>query len=220
MTRGMNERICLQLIVGVAVIIWLVCLASCTPRVSYPLYLHYRGSGEISASQGASAPHLITVAAFQDQRPVENKAIIGHRVGLDGEKVHFISSGGYPGEAVTAAFRDYCTRRGYTVGHDSPPWGLDPADVAAHWGDWVVGGTIEELLVLVKTEHLMAVYECRLAVAVVMMKRIEQEEVFRERIALSSSKKEPLFSVNTAQEMINSLLTQAVDETMGGLAKK
>jgi len=163
---------------------------------------------------------VVTVTAFGDQRAVENNAIIGHRIGLDGERINFISSGGYPGEAVTAAFRDYCTRRGYTVDHENPSWDLDPADMPAHWGDWVVGGAIEELVVSVKTEHLMAVYECRLALTVVMVKGAEERQVFRERIALSSSREEPLFSVNTAQEMINTLLTQAVDETMGGLAKK
>jgi len=200
--------------------IGLLCLTSCTPRVSYPLYLHYRGSAEVPGSQSLPVPQLVTVAAFGDRRLVDNRAIIGQRIGLDGKKVHFISSGGYPAEDITNAFRDYCTRRGLAVRNDTPSWGLDPSDVRPDWGDWVIGGALEELVVSVRTEHLMTVYECRLAVAVAMATGTGEKQVFRQRIALSSSRKEPLFSVNTAQEMINTLLTQAVDETMDSLSRK
>lgn len=161
---------------------------------------------------------VVTVAKFADNRGVTDPRIIGTRVDSEGKEIPFVSSKGRLAANVTKAFKAYFFNRGYTVRGESPDWDLNPQNSSPKWGDLVVGGSIEELSVEVKT-YVRTHYECKIKLRVVIADVKEKRNLYTEKIELSSSYKGAVFRLKTAERMINDILAEAIERTLADLDK-
>jgi len=196
-----------------------ILLCACVKLTTYPIQLHYAPEGAGPEPSSKLGRKTVTVATFKDNREIPDKFVIGREIGIGGKQMPFVSSKGYPSDNVTAAFKSYLEKRGYTVRKESPNWNLDHRIIKPQWGDCVVGGTIDELSVMVSTGYVKTVYDCKLTMKVTVADAQQKKGKFSERIELSSSHTRVGFKLETAEKMINTLLSDAIERTMVELEK-
>jgi hypothetical protein len=194
-------------------------LFACTPITQYPIYLHYAPEKEGPQAKTELKEHVVTVARFIDNRALEDPRIIGTRTKRNRKTAPFVALQGEPSITITEAAETYLFTKGYTVRGETPQWNLELHTIEPRWGDWVIGGSIEQLSLEVKS-HVRTVYECTLSLRVVIAS-IKGKETIREHpIDLSSSYTTVGFRATTAERMINKLIAQAIERTLGDLEKQ
>jgi hypothetical protein len=194
-------------------------LLACTPITQYPIYLHYAPEKEGPQAKTELKRHVVTVARFIDNRVLEDPRIIGTRTKRNRKTVPFVALQGEPSNTITEAAETYLFTKGYTVRGETPQWNLELHTIEPRWGDWVIGGSIEQLSLEVKS-HVRTVYECTLSLRVVIAS-IKGKETIREHpINLSSSYTTVGFRATTAEQMINKLIAQAIERTLEDLEKQ
>jgi hypothetical protein len=195
-------------------------LAACATVTQYPIQLRYTPSQGQARIRAKFKTKVITVAAFQDKRDVADPRVIGTRRTYNGIVIPFMSSGEQPAVEISRAAQVYLAHEGCAVREESPPWDLQLQTVQGEWGDWVIGGAIEDLSVEAKSSFFRTVYECRLKLRVAVVDVRERKDIVRETIELSSSYKTFAFRLQTAERMVNKLIAQAVEGTLTEIEKK
>ena len=204
--------------IGLIAMAVVVLVFACAPKTHYPIHVHYGPQG--GEPQGTTAPagQMVTVASFIDARGLDDPTIIGTRTKRNRKTVSFVSSPGEPSDNITEAVKTYLFTRGYTVRGETPRWNRELHTIDPRWGDWVIGGAIEQLSVEVAST-VRTVYECTLVLKVTIA-RIEDEKTIREHtVNLSSSYATGIFRATTAERMINKLIAQAIEHTLEDLEK-
>jgi len=196
-----------------------VLLFSCAPATHYPIHVRYAPEGEGPQPSAELKGHVVTVARFTDKRGLDDPTIIGTRTKRNRKTVPFVSSQGEPATTITEAFETYLFTKGYTVRGETPQWDLELHTIEPRWGDWVIGGSIEQLSVEVKS-YVRTVYECKLALRVVIASIKDKKTSHQHQINLSSSYTTVNFRATTAERMINKLIAQAIEQTLGDLEKQ
>jgi hypothetical protein len=205
--------------IGFTAIAAVVLLFACAPVTRYPIHMRYAPEREGPQAQTALKGHVVTVARFIDKRGLADPTVIGTRTKRNRKTVPFVSSEGEPAANITEAVKTYLFERGYTVRGETPQWDLALHTIKPRWGDWVIGGAIEQLSVEV-TSHVRTVYECTLVLKVAIA-RIEDAKTIREHtINLSSSYTTVFFQATTAERMVNKLIAQAIEHTLEDLEKQ
>ena len=205
--------------IGFTAIAAVVLLFACAPVTRYPIHLSYTPEGEGPQTQTALKGHVVTVARFIDKRGMDDSMVIGTRTKRNRKTVPFVSSEGEPAANITEAVKTYLFERGYTVRGETPSWDLEMHTIKPRWGDWVIGGEIEQLSVEA-TSHVRTVYDCTLVLKVAIA-RIEDTKTIREHtINLSSSYTTVFFQTATAERMVNKLIAQAIEQTLENLEKQ
>ncbi|MBW2038344.1 MAG: hypothetical protein JRI46_01920 [Deltaproteobacteria bacterium] len=193
-------------------------LLACATVSTYPIHLRYVPEKEPPQVSTELRGKVITVTTFGDNRGVADLRTIGTRVDSEGKETPFVSSREAPSANVTKAFKTYLFKKGYTVRGETPGWGLDSQTISPEWGGWVIGGSLEELSVEVKS-YVRTFYECKLKLRVVVADVKEKKVRYNQTIELSSSYKTVTFRLKTAERMINKLLAEAIERTLVDLEK-
>jgi hypothetical protein len=205
--------------IGLITIAVVVLLFACAPVTHYPIHVRYAPEGEGLQAHTGLTGGVITVTRFIDNRGLDDPTMIGTRTKRNRKTVPFVSLQGEPVANITEAVKTYLFARRYTVRGETPQWDLALHTIKPRWGDWVVGGSIEQLSVEVQS-HVRTVYECTLVLKVAIA-RIEDKKTIREHtINLSSSYTTVVFHATTAEQMINKLITQAIEHTLEDLEKQ
>lgn len=205
--------------IGLIAMSVVVLVFACAPKTHYPINVHYAPQGGEPQAKTALAGQMITVAKFIDARGLDNPRIIGTRTKRSRKTVPFVSSQGEPADNITEAVKTYLFSRGYTVRGETPRWDRELDTIDPRWGDWVIGGAIEQLSVEAAST-VRTVYECTLVLKVAIA-RIEDKKTIREHtINLSSSYATGIFRTTTAERMINKLIAQAIEQTLEDLEKQ
>ncbi len=202
------------------IVLGLIFVCSCAPVTMHPIHLRYAPEQALPQRDEKLKDKTITVTAFADARGATDQAIIGIRVDLEDKEIPFVSSPGNPAVEVTRAFKTYLSQKRYTVRGETPVWNLDPQGISQEWGDLVIGGSIEELSLMVKSQDVRVVYECKLKLKVAVVDVEKRIHKYRETIESSSSYQSATFYVRTAEKRINKLLTQAVESALRDLEKE
>jgi hypothetical protein len=196
----------------------IVLLFACAPVTHYPIHVRYAPEGEGGQAQTPFTGQVVTVARFIDNRGLDDPTSIGTRTKRNRKTVPFVSLHGEPAVRITEAVETYLFNKGYTIRGENPRWDRELHTIDPRWGDWVIGGAIEQLSVEV-TSHVRTVYECTLVLKVAIA-RIEDKKIIRKHtINLSSSYTTAFFRSMTAERMINKLITQAIEQTLEDLEK-
>jgi hypothetical protein len=196
-----------------------VFLFACAPITKYPIHLRYAPEGGGPQAKTELKGHVVTVAAFIDNRGLDDPTIIGTRTQSNRKAVPFVSIQGEPSANITEAVETYLFTKGYTVRGETPQWNLELHTIEPRWGDWVIGGSIEQLSVEVKS-HVRTVYECTLSLRVVIASIKGNKIIRKHPINLTSSYTTVSFRVTTAERMINKLIAQAIENTLEDLEKQ
>ena len=205
--------------IGLTIFAAVVLLCACAPVTHYPIHVRYAPEGEGGETQTALTGQMVTVAKFIDKRGLDDPTIIGTRTKRNRKSVSFVSSHGEPAVKIAEAVETYLFAKGYTIRGETPQWDLKLSTIEPRWGEWVIGGAIEQLSVEV-TSHVRTVYECTLVLRVALA-RIEDKKNIREHtINLSSSYTTVFFQTTTAERMINKLIVQAIEHTSEDIEKQ
>ncbi len=205
--------------IGLTVMAAAVLLFACAPVTHYPIHVRYAPEGEGPQAQTALTGQVVTVAKFIDKRGLDDLTIIGTRTKRNRKTVPFVSSQGEPAANITEAVETYLLTKGYTVRGETPQWDLELSTIEPRWGNWVIGGAIEQLSVEV-TSHVRTVYECTLTLRVVVASIQDTKTIREHQINLSSSYTTAIFRATTAERMINKLIAQAIEHTLEDLEKQ
>jgi hypothetical protein len=195
-------------------------LAACATITQYPIQLRYTPPEGRARVQEKLKARVITVTAFHDKRDVADPHTIGTRVTYKGITIPFISQKEQPAVEIDHAVKTYLSHEGYTVREETPQWDLNPQTVQGEWGDWVIGGAIENLSVEARSSLFRTVYECRFKLKVVAVGVREKKDIVRETIELSSSYKTFAFRLQSAERMVNKLIAQAIEGALAEIEKK
>ena len=191
-------------------------LFACAQWSSYPIHLRYTPERDYPRASKELKRNVVTVTPFADNRGMTDQMIIGKRVDYQGRETPFVSSRENPSTKVTEAFKAYLFKKGYTISGETPGWDLDVQTVNTQWGDWVIGGSIEELSIAVQS-YVRTLYDCKLKLRVVVVDVKEKKYRYNKTIYLSSSYTTATFRLTTAERMINSTLTEAIEKVLVGL---
>jgi hypothetical protein len=204
-------------IIALAVV---VLLFACTPVTQYPIHLRYAPEEEGPQPSAEFKEHVVTVTTLRDNRSVSDREILGQWVDNEDKVIPFVSSHGSPATSVTRAFEAFLSQRGYTVRGEPRSWDLDPQSISPEWGDWVIGGTIEELSVEARTEGVKVIYDYKLKLTVVVADVTEGKNKYEDTLASSASHERAAFSPTAAERKINKMLTEAVERMLDHIEKK
>ena len=205
--------------IGLIAMAVVVLVFACAPVTHYPIHVRYVPEGEGPQAQTGLTGYVVTVARFIDNRGLDDPAIIGTRTKRNRKTVPFVSSQGVPSVNITEAVETYLFTKGYTVRGETPHWNLELSTIKPRWGDWVIGGSIEQLSVEVKS-HVRTVYECTLNLRVVVANIQDKKTIHEHTTNLSSSYTTVNFRTRTAEQMINKLIAQAIEHTLKDLEKQ
>lgn len=205
--------------IGLIAMAVVVFVFACAPKTHYPIQVHDAPQGGEPPAKTAPTGHMVTVASFIDTRGLDDPMIIGTRTKRNRKTVPFVSSQGEPSDNITEAVKTYLFSRGYTVRGETPRWNRELHTIDPRWGDWVIGGSIEQLSVEVAST-VRTVYACTLVLKVAIAS-IKDEKTIREHtVNLSSSYTTAIFRTTTAERMINKLIAQAIEHTLEDLEKQ
>jgi hypothetical protein len=198
----------------------LVLLFACAPITQYPIHLRYAPEGEGPQTSATLKGHVATVTTFMDNRGVSDRDILGQWVDNKDKVIPFVSSPGSPATNVTRAFETYLSQRGYTVRGEPYSWDLQPQTISPGWGDWVIGGSIEELSVEARSEGVKVIYDYKLKLTVVVADVRERKNKYEDTLESSASLERAAFSPAAAERKINEMLTEAVERMLDHIEKK
>jgi hypothetical protein len=197
-----------------------VLLFSCAPITQYPIHLRYAPEGERPQPSAELKGHVVTVTSLRDNRSVSDREILGQWVDNKDKVIPFVSSHGSPATSVTRAFEAYLSQRGYTVRGEPRSWDLNPQSISPKWGDWVIGGSIEELSVEARAEGVKVIYDYKLKLTVVVADVTEKKKKYEDTLESSASDERAAFSPTAAERKINKMLTEAVERMLDHIEKK
>ena len=199
-----------KLILYLSVIIFNI--TACAEVSNYAINIDYIPQKSVTHNNSAQQMFSITVATFNDVRTVADKAIIGKKVKSKNDKIIALATADNPARAVSSAFRYFLLREGYTVDREMPEWDLRDQAINSTWGTLVIGGSIDELEVVCRSERAGVQYDSRVKLHVlfadVQRKKILHTTTLESIAALKHIK----CSGEMMQEQINSALSLAIEK--------
>jgi hypothetical protein len=199
---------------GIAIILF-----ACAPITQYPVHLRYAPEGEGPQKKAGLKEVVVTITSLRDNRGVTNQEILGQWVDNEDKVIPFVSSQGSPATSITKAFETYLSKKGYTVRQEPQSWDLKPQSISPGWGDWVIGGSIEELSVEARAQGVRIIYNFKLKLMVVVAD-VASGNKYEDTLESSSSYERAVFSPTAAERKINSMLAEAVERTLADIEKK
>ena len=215
--REKNRRSAGRSLAGAAV--WLVlsfAATGCTPAL-YSIDLRYTAAQALPPAAAADGrKYRIAVAAFVDQRKMEDTLLIGRVVKSDGDAIPVMPRYVKPQDAVAVALREVLFKSGYLVAPDRPAWDLTEAEIRPEWGTILVGGTIDELDVTCLDGLTLKSYTAKARLTLVFAHVPGKRIFYRVTSESSSSLDHILFSEERLEEQINGVLSDALEKAIAG----
>jgi hypothetical protein len=189
-----------------------VCIASCAEVSNYAININYIPQKVITRNKNAQRTLLITIATFNDARTVADKAIIGKKVKSKNDKIIALATSDNPAHEVSSAFRYFLLRAGYSVDDVMPEWDLRDQSINSSWGTLVIGGRIDELEVICRSEGAGVQYNSRVKLHVVFAD-VQRRKILHATTLESIATLEHIrCSGEIMQEQINSALSMAIEK--------
>lgn len=190
------------------------CLASCGYAPFYPISLHYVPQQDISDNDIAPVNAVFAVADFQDNRSLGNNAVVGKRLMSAGGEIDVTCQFEDTNRAVVSAIKEYLKRLGYTVGTDIANWDLNVDSLSPDCGEFVIGGSIEELQIICRSGFFSEQYEARVRLSIVCGDVRQKRILYRSTIEGSSQLKHISFSEDRVQQELNNALSAVVEKIL------
>ena len=187
-------------------------IAACAEVSNYAINIDYIPQKSVTHNNSAQRMFSITVATFNDVRTVADKAIIGKKVKSKNDKIIALATADNPARAVSSAFRYFLLREGYSVDREMPEWDLRDHAINSTWGTLIIGGSIDELEVVCRSERAGVQYDSRVKIHVVFAD-VQRKKILRTTTLESmATLKHIKCSGEMMQEQINSALSMAIEK--------
>ena len=193
-------------------IIIVVGITACAEVANYAININYIPQKIITHKNSAQGKFAITLAAFNDTRIVDDKTIIGKKVKSKDDKVLGLATAENPSRDVSSAFRYFLLKAGYSVDEVMPGWDLRNSSINSAWGKLVIGGSIDELEVICRTEGAGVQYNSRVKLHVVFADVQRKTILHTTTLESTATLKHLMCSGEMMQEQINSALSMAIEK--------
>ncbi len=216
MAGGGRRGILGRRLIRVAVFFCLTAMLSgCGPKI-YHVNMRYEPTKAIPAAVTDGKKFSVTVAAFVDQRKMEDTLLVGRVIKSGGTAIPILPRYTKPVDAVTAALRDVLGKAGYPVAPGRPAWDLSEAAIRPEWGTILVGGTIDALDVTCVKAFTMNRYNATARVTLIFADVAKKRIFYRLTSESSSSLEHPFLSEARLEGQINSVLSDAIEKAVEG----
>ena len=202
----MRIKLLLSLIIIVA------CITACAEVSNYAININYIPQKGITRKNSAQGKFAITIAAFNDTRTVDDKTIIGKKVKSKDDKILALATAENPSRDVSSAFRYFLLKAGYSVDEVMPEWDLRDSSISSAWGTLVIGGSIDELEVICRTEGAGVQYNTRVKLHVVFADVQRKKILHTTTLESTATLKHLMCSGEMMQEQINGALSMAIEK--------
>ena len=202
----MRIKLLLSLIIIVA------CITACAEVANYAININYIPQKIITHKNSAQGKFAITLAAFNDTRNVDDKTIIGKKVKSKDDKILALATAENPSRDVSSAFRYFLLKAGFSVDEVMPGWDLRNSSINSAWGKLVIGGSIDELEVICRTEGAGVQYNSRVKLHVVFADVQRKTILHTTTLESSATLKHLMCSGEMMQEQINGALSMAIEK--------
>ncbi len=202
----MRIKLLLSLIIIVA------CITACAEVANYAININYIPQKGITQKNSAQRKFAITIAAFNDTRTVDDKTIIGKKVKSKNDKILALATAENPARDVSSAFRYFLLKAGYSVDEVMPEWDLRDSSINSAWGTLVIGGSIDELEVICRSEGAGVQYNARVKLHVVFADVQRKKILHTTTLESSATLKHLMCSGEMMQEQINGALSMAIEK--------
>lgn len=189
---------------------------ACARTSLYRINLNYEPQKAVPYTKQGIQKYNITVSVFNDRRVLDDTLIIGKRVFPDGKETRVLSRFLEPSHAVASGIKDILSGAGYTVRRGMPSWDLRESSIKSQWGTLVIGGSIDELLVICQSGFPAMLYEATVRLRVVVADVQSSKIIYTTTLESTSSLKHLRFSEHYMQQQLNSALSLAIEKILEG----
>jgi hypothetical protein len=203
-------------LIGIIVGLSLLLLANgCTPAL-YSVNMRYEPTKVAAPAPAGEPKYSVTVAAFVDQRKMNDTLLIGRVIKSDGETIPILPQYVKPSDAVAAALRELLFKSGYLVSPERPVWDLKEATIRPEWGPLLIGGTIDDLDVTCLDNLTLKRYSAKARLTLIFAD-VQKKRIFYQVTSESSSSLDHIiFSEETLESQINGVLSDAIEKVFEG----
>lgn len=187
-------------------------IAACAEISHYAINVNYIPQKGITRKNSAQGKFAITIAAFNDTRTVDDKTIIGKKVKSKNDKILALATAENPAREVSSAFRYFLLKAGYSVDEVMPEWDLRDSSISSAWETLVIGGSIDELEVICRSEGAGVQYNTRVKLHVVFADVQRRKILHTTTLESSATLKHLLCSGEMMQEQINGAVSMAIEK--------
>jgi hypothetical protein len=199
-----NKLICLM-----AFSLILLC-AGCTTH--YNISLCYRPQVPAKASEFLQPGSMFSACIFADAREnIVDKQRLGTRLAADGTELPINTIALLPAYAVATAMKTYLFSSGYSVYGGLPGWDLKPESIDSQWGQFVIGGSIDEFEARAWEDSGFTCYNTQVTLRVVVADVHSRRVIYTTVVAAESSLQHLYFSEALMQRETNKALSLAVE---------
>lgn len=191
-------------------------LMACTPVKQYAITMTSDPVRNVSPAGEQIKGIVLTVAEFIDVRATNDTKQIGRVIESDGESIPVISVSINPADAVTSAVKSYLKRAGYTLSKVTPAWDLKPDTIPKRWGQFLVGGKIDEMEIVCEKTSMKANYRTRVVLSMYLVD-IQSASVIHSYTVQDESKRE---DVNLTEDDLRKHLTIEVNNAVTDAIEK
>ena len=193
----------------------LILASGCTPQV-YNVDMRYQPTKVIPPAVTDGRKYSLTVAAFADQRKMDDTLLLGRVTKSDGSTIPILPKYVKPADAVAGALRGLLFKSGYAVSPDKPAWDLNEGTIRPEWGTILIGGTIDELDVSCLDSLTMKRYTAKARVTLIFADVQKKRIFYRVTSESSSALDHIVFSEEKLEEQINGVLSDAMEKAIEG----
>ncbi|HOG16621.1 MAG: hypothetical protein A4E73_02206 [Syntrophaceae bacterium PtaU1.Bin231] len=193
----------------------LMMLAGCAPAL-YSVDMKYVPSRVMPRIEGTGQIITVTVTAFEDQRKIEDKMLIGWVVESDGRRIPVLPKFVKPSMAVTSPLKDFLVRAGYRISPETPAWDLKEGSIRKEWGSIVIGGSIDELEVICRDSLTVKKYSAKAKITALFANAQTGKIFYKVTTQSAVSLDHVLFSEERIEQQINAALSDAIEKLFEG----
>jgi hypothetical protein len=199
----------------VAFLSLLIPASGCAPAL-YNVDMRYQQTKLIPPAVTDGRKYGLTVAAFVDQRKMEDTLLIGRVTKSDGSSIPILPKYVKPADAVTSALRELLFKSGYAVSPDKPVWDLKEESIRPEWGTMLIGGIIDVLDVTCLDSLTMTRYSAKARVTL-LFADVQKKRIFYKITSESTSSLDHIvLSEEKLESQINGVLSDAMEKAIEG----
>jgi hypothetical protein len=159
-----NKRVHLSVIVLLMIVMML--LASCSPVTRYSVTMTSDPVRNVIPAGEEIKGIPLTIALFNDSRTIADKTTVGQVIKSGNDPIPVVSANIKPASVVTSGVTSYMVRAGYTISSISPTWDLKPASISSDWGQFLLGGSIDQMEIICEKSAMKANYRTRVVLSI------------------------------------------------------
>jgi hypothetical protein len=164
----------------------------------------------------------LTIALFNDARTIADKATVGKVMKSGNDPIPVVSADLKPVSAVTAGVKSYMVRAGYTISSISPTWDLKPASISRDWGQFLIGGSIDQMEIICEKSAMKANYRTRVILSIYLADITKASIIHTYTVKGDSSREDVNLTDKDIRKHltieINNAITDAIEKLIDPLA--